>query len=90
MISGDVYSILLFGLVPWLCLLAERFRRSRSQKFNWLVSISMWIIDLVASEMAVFSCEEASSVPSSCDVASGLLSVEETSGSGESENTLSE
>ena len=70
--------------------MAERFRRSRSQKFNWLVSISMWIIDLVASEMAVFSCEEASSVPSSCDVASGLLSVEGTSGSGESESALSE
>ena len=50
----------------------------------------MWIIDLVASEIAVFSCEEASSVPSSCGVASGVLSVKETSVSGESENTLSE
>ena len=50
----------------------------------------MWIIDLLASEMGVSSCEEVSSVPSSCDVASKLLSVEDTSGSGESESALSE
>ena len=44
----------------------------------------MWIVALLASEMGVSSCEEVSSVPSSCEVASKLLSVKDTSGSGES------
>ena len=49
----------------------------------------MWIVSLVASEMVVFSGEEASSVPSSCGVASGVLSIKEASVSGESEDSPS-
>ena len=49
----------------------------------------MWIVSLVASEMVVFSGEEASSVPSSCGAASGVLSIKEASVSGESEDSPS-